>query len=57
MNVAASASAHFGAFTCPVAGNCPTVAIVDHGREGEALGGAYGMPDVFLTICERIDED
>lgn len=48
MNVAASASAHprhsgLAVFT----GNRPTLAIVARGREGGALGGTYGMPDVF----------
>lgn len=48
MNVVASASArrrHSG--LAVFAGNGPTLAIVDGGREGKALGRGYGMPDVF----------
>lgn len=47
MNVAASASARLGILSCLFAGNGPRLAIAGRGREGGALGCAYGLPDVF----------
>lgn len=48
MNVVASASAHFWYSGLALfAGNGSTLAIVDGGREGKALGRGYGMPDVL----------